>query len=311
MENNTGRENNSRIEKNNTSHMRNSFKYNEHIDRVYDAFTNPLKYHNVMKTILSEINLVKGERYDEIGACCHFTCAITGSVVNLTVADSINTPFYKKIVFNGKQIKPLQFDYTMIYTLYWSTVQNATIFILDFICKLDIPEVLVEIQSHYLGVLLNKFDVYLKKNPENLFQEESVVINSNIENVWKVVTDWNLFNKCLTNMIWKCVYEGDPLEVDTILHVYLSNKNSEYHMKVIKVEILEYKRTYKLHFYAGVPKSPKQDLIFTFIKLDDDQCLLQFRHEYKQYINMKQISKNKKEKSFILKQLKESIEKKD
>ena len=77
---------------------------------------------------------------------------------------------------------------------------------------------------------------------------------------------------------------------------------------MVKVEINETIREYVLHFFAGVPKSPKQNLVFTFININDDQCLLKFRHNFIQYVNIKRISDIKNEKKGILNQLKLNIE---
>jgi len=159
-------------------------------------------------------------------------------------------------------------------------------------------------------MILKKFDEYMMKHPENLFQEESILINSNINQVWEAITDWNILKTCVPSLNGNLVYQGHPKSLDTIVHLYLTGKNSEFHMKVVGCEESEEKRVYSLNYFAGKPQGPKQHLTFILFPIGDDRCLVNFRHDFKQWVSNKQISLIEKEKTSILMQLKNSFENK-
>jgi carbon monoxide dehydrogenase subunit G len=202
----------------------------------------------------------------------------------------------------------------MVFSFFWNTIQHKTLYVWDFILTLTptqheiFLEVKTETEEIDKKIVMSKFEEFLLKNPENLFQEESIYINTNINIIWETITDWNVFKHCVPSIADSVVYEGPPAIKDTILHVYIPSKNNEYHMKVIKSEITEEKREFALHFYAGVPKAPKQDLIFTLLPIEENSCLVKFRHDFRQYVNSKQISYIENEKKGILAQLKSSLE---
>jgi ribosome-associated toxin RatA of RatAB toxin-antitoxin module len=290
--------------------------YEDHIDRVWEVFTNTEIYNSILGNYVLDMKTTKGKSYADVGTRAEFRCAKLNEIIKKRVKDVENLPETKKIVFDMLITSPFEFKYLMIYTFYWNTIQRRTVFIWDFVFSLPnthqeyLAEIKIKTEEIDKKIIMKRFEEYLMRHPENLFQEESILINANINQLWEAITDWNIFKNCVPSLNGNLVYQGPPRLVDTIIHLYLTARNAEFHMKVTKVEESEEKREYSMHYFAGLPQGPKQDLTFILYPIGEDRCLVNFRHDFRQWVSNKQISLIENEKKSILMQLKNSFENK-
>ena len=289
-----------------------SYIFDERMERVVSLWTNSLVYKNLYSNFLEEINFIKGKSFSEKGAKTIAKCKLDFTF-QMEVVEVEKKEEYTKIVIDHSILddEKQKLKSTEIYYFYWNTVQCQTILITEMV-------VYEEAFYNYLKTEKNeeeriniykRFDEYIKRLPYYYEQAESVVIQKDQDTIWPVITNFELLKNYAPGLGDHIKYDGDPLQENSIVHVYFNDNAKEFHLKVIKHEIEKEKRVYGLSYFAGFPKAPGQDLFFILIKYSENKCLLIFKHIFNKYIKFKLIKKIADEKKQLLKTLKESFEK--
>lgn len=291
--------------------LKSSFVYDDFLKRVFDAFTKPEIYNKIISEFADEIRVISGTSYAEIGTKVSIAwkgCAtMTLEVINVETSKNI-----KKIIFrvinNDEMMKGL--NYHLSSTFIWDSKNYKTTVISEII--FDKPMLMseeeVKMSEKKKLKIFNKVRDYLKLHTDGLFNEESIIINVSPEKLWETIIDWNNIKLHVPEVAESAVYDG-PIEKGTVVHIYHNTKQIEYHLRIKSMIIETDSREYILDFFAGKPVSPKQELIFKIVNIDNQCSLLQFRHNFKEYVTSKMIKHISKEKLSIMEQLKKSLEK--
>lgn len=290
-----------------------TYVYEDHIERVFEAFTSFNVYNKIMKDLfIKEIVITNGKSYAEVGTSGIYFWK-NGNFLKFEVLEVESTKNAKKVVFrvHNHEDPSFKVDYKLYKYFYWNAQEFKTLFVQDMIfdIPMEMSDMDMKLNEIYKMKVFKNMEKYLISHPENLFQEETIVIRRSVETVWDIFTNWNLFNKYVPSIGDKVVYDGNPLEVNSIMHVYHFSKNIEHHLKVAKVKIdKKNNREYILNFFAGTPRSPKQDLKFKFISAGENICIVSFKHIFKEYVKSKHMQYISKEKSNLLTLLKSKLE---
>ena len=163
--------------------------------------------------------------------------------------------------------------------------------------------------------MFKKIEEQLFYDTQNLNQEESIIINADIESLWNIITDWTIFNKHVSQVGENIEYNGIPNAVGTCMKITYNTTKSFSNLRVIYSNKNKSKNIKEYEFIEecidGKPKYPIQHCIFKMIKINSKFTYLNFKHEFKQPVRFDLIRIIGIEKKNILLGLKNSIEDKN
>jgi hypothetical protein len=231
----------------------------------------------------------------------------------LICTEVIDTYHYKKINWRVHATNPeLVYDYC--YNLHLNTIDKTTLLVWDviYVETVSMPKKLRDSYDYVRKELLKRYDAHLKKNIDDLYQCESIIINAEREKIWNIITNWKKFQKIVPILADEISYEGDPLQINTHLILKWINKKMTCSLKVLEVnkKNLIDEWDYVLECFDGTPKVPLQELHFKLIDLTNKSTFVQFQHIFKETLKYDLIESVGKDKKHILSSLKNYFEKK-
>jgi hypothetical protein len=288
-----------------------SYVLKETIERVWFCVRDMEKFSKINSEVQSPVKWIVGNNTFTVGN--EFITTWYGvSSVQLKCIDIETKDYYKKISWE-MFFENLDLHYHQSFILYSNSIDKSTLFIweIDFHdpAKTNFSNEIYEGYKHMILEAIKKIEKYLKSSNENLYQHESVLINANANKVWELLTDWNKF-KIIVPIIADVVeYNGDPLNVGTIMKI-ISKKNVILFLKVRKVDkdLDNYKWEYNLDLIDGKSKAPSQEIRFTLIPIGEASCQLSFLHEFREFIKSDTINSLADNKRDILTRLKNQLE---
>ena len=288
------------------------YVFRDHIERVWECLKSPQITCEALKPTVEAIPVLKGSDYSEVGTVTQFWWK--GTMYNeFEVKEVINTKNYKMIRQYTTLLEPLPLKYTYISHLYWNSHDQTTLFKSELIYEdLDAFKVMDLTYTKQSKIDFCKgFENYMAKKLEDLFQFESILINIDIEALWQVITDWDLFQKLVPFIGEEIKHEGNPLQIGSKIHINNSIINSQYSLHVKKVLNEAEKKEYILESTESTqPLCPKQNLIFSLLTIKKNFTSITFKHEFKENIKHSLINSVSEEKKNILLELKKKLEKK-
>jgi len=241
-----------------------------------------------------------------------FTKVYFSNRMIFTCTESINSENFKKINWRIVQDKT-NFLFNFSYTMYPDTSNNSTFLVWDIIY--DDNELSPLSPQYVEGDLkvrkecTTKWSDYLKHEKVPLIQVESVIINSRIDKVWNLLTNWISLSQVAPLIADDVECTGDPTEVNTIVKLFFIDKKMMCHLRVKNVEEQnENNLLYRLECFYGLPKVPHQDIQFQIVKINDKSCYLSFAHEFREKVNSKMIASLQSDKRKILGKIKNYME---
>jgi hypothetical protein len=283
--------------------------FDEAIERVYYFYTSLMKFKEIYKDFLSDVVCINGDPSNySIGSAYNFTWKNSFSV-RFIVENIINKPHFKAVQVYYYEVEPKEFRYRCIYKFYKNTVENYTYYSYDFI--FGSPPALSFFQVNFNTDdnkrLLNTIDNFVYSNAEGLEQVESIILNNDIKKVWSIITDWKVFQQHVPIIADQVEYEKDCENKIVLIKLRFESDKTEYFLKVLKSNVNKYDGEYRLLLFTMNSSFPNQELFFNVISLNDNQCLLTFKHMFLTYVKPAVISDLSDNKKDILKMLKKSL----
>ena len=287
-----------------------SYVFKDNINRVWDCFRLPEIFNQTIKNKADNITILNGKHYGEVGTEVEYQWK-NSMIIRFEVKEVINKEFYKRIRFYSTKIEPFDFKYSCVFHLHWNTIDKTTLFQHELI--FDDPNSLKIIDLKHNKQekmeMCKIIEKILAKRTEDLYQFESIIINTNIEKVWEVISDWKIFQKYVPIIGEQVDFEGgDPKVVGCRINIGHLSKNTKFSLKVLECLNSTDRKEYVLECLEGEPVSPKQELHFCLILVNEQITYLSFKHQFKESIKYELISSISREKKHILKELKKGIE---
>jgi len=165
------------------------------------------------------------------------------------VKEIVETEFYKKIFFDSYTFYPFQFKYQVIYNLYWNSDEENTLFIHELICEVN-NRMFSNDQEQNLRerqVMFNKVEELLYNDLSVMYQEEGIILDINLNELWRIVTDWRIFKEYVPQICLEITYNGDPCRIGTEMKIinYGKNKNGYTKLRVFEIIYKENKNNNK------------------------------------------------------------------
>ena len=286
-----------------------TYLFEDNIKRVFNCFKTPEIFNQTLKHA-EEIDIKDGNNYDELGTQVKFSWNKIFSV-NFIVKQVIDKNYYKKITFYANEVKPFNTLYTLNFHFYNNTIDNSTLFVHEMIFDDELGLNILG-KNHDNGEkieMCEEIDRILKKNIDELFQYESIIINNNLSIVWKYISDWNSLIK-LAPLIGDSVnYNGNIYDLGTIVNIGDSIKKTFFELRLIKCESnSNFQKSIVFECFNASPNSPRQELNFEFIKCNENTTFVSFKHIFLEPIKYKLIKSISKNKVLILNEIKNKLE---
>ena len=185
----------------------------------------------------------------------------------------------------------------MKYKFYWISTEKRTLFCYEIKFENTRSFTLAELNLDHneKTELMKNWVKYFKTNCVELTQTESIILNSHIDNVWSIVTDFKKFHKIVPIL-------ADSVEVeDKIIKFHHNDKICVY--VNIKCEKNINNGLYVLRLVNNDSKI-EVDLLFKLIFISLKKCLIIFTHKFDKEISFEKLKFLSTKKRNILKYLK-------
>jgi hypothetical protein len=257
-----------------------SYIFDEELERVYECFTD-VRINNeiAFKGLISKLKLLKGEKFDEEKS--EFTAIWKDYYELKMVVENVkNEQSFKTYTYRALYIDKIPTEISLVFSFYWNSIDENTIFILDFYYKDEFFGDLFKTEfnvSDKQQICIN-IENYLTSIIKGLKIFNSVVIKSNFENIWKNISSpKSLFNLLFKDFIIFCKDEEISLNSEIIIFSKMSNSSQPIPLIKFKADsIIISSKFCKLSFISSQKLSiPNQRLTISIKFLDKNKTLFE------------------------------------
>ena len=256
-----------------------SYIFDEELDRVYECFTDMrINTGITFKDLISKLKFDKGERFDSENS--EFTAIWKNYYELKMIVENVKKePFFRTYTNRTLYIDKVPTEISLIYSFYWNSIEQKTIFILEFVYNDDFFRDLFknEFSLEDKVKIITNVENYLNSVVKGLDNCNSTVINSSFENIWKSISN----PKILFNILFKefiVICKDEQISLDTKLLIYANIPNSTKPTPLIKLGsdcVVISPKYCKLSFISCQKFSlPLQKIIITIKYLDKDKTFL-------------------------------------
>ena len=287
------------------SHINKTYIYNFPIEEVYKAFTDKELLLKICEYKIHILNTLRDTFIEDEGN--ELTLVIEGKhTIILRIIKVIKSKYYYQI--KAKTIQhPLDYiPFTINFELFWDSIKEVTVFNGQInISKSSSQEKAISIFKQARIFPTEEIDEYLKNTVKNLEQDESIIVNVNIDIFWDFILKLENIQMFLNMPNTEVSNEGNNI----IKFVDKANKNI---IRLIerekKVEDSAY--TLYLESFDSILPMPLQSMQIQLIKVNDESTLIIYKHIILDYIPYNALLSNSGNKQKILKKLKKILENK-
>ena len=172
-----------------------SYIFDEEMDRVYNCFSNiQLNRDIAFKNFATNIKFIKGERFDEENSEFSF---VWKNYYNLKmiVQNHINKENFRTYTHKSLCIDKVVIEISLIYSYFWDTTEQKTIFILDLEYKDEFFGDLIksEVKQSDITNVCENIEKYINGISQGLEFSNSFLLNVPIEELWKTISNPAIF----------------------------------------------------------------------------------------------------------------------
>lgn len=281
-----------------------SYIFDEELERVYECFSNmSINTGIIFKDLISKLVFNKGERVDTENS--EYTAMWKNYYELKMVVENVKKEkFFRTYTNRTLCIDKLPTEITVIFNFYWNSIDEKTIFILEFIYKDEFFGDLFKSEfnkSDKLKICVN-VEKYLNSIVKGLENTNSVCINSSFENIWQYISNpKTLFNILFKDFIIICNDERISLDTEIIIYGKVNNSSSPIPLiKLITEGIIISSQYCKLTFTSNQKLSiPNQKIVISIKLLDKHKTFFSVNIKisecitHKALVNIKKLWKKK------------------
>ena len=285
------------------SHINKTYIYNFPIEEVYKAFTDKDLLLKICEYKIHISNSLYDSFIEDEGN--ELSLLINGKhTIILKIIKVTKSKYYYQIKANTIQHSLDFIPFTVNFELFWDSIKEVTIFNGQInISKSSSQEKVISIFKQAKIFPTEEIDEYLKNTVKNLEQDESILINVNIEEFWNFIIQLQNIQIFLNMPNTEINNEGNNI----IKIVDKSNNNIiRLIMREKKVEDSNY--TLFLESFDSILTMPLQSMQIQLVKVNDNSTLIIYKHIILDYIPYNALLSNSGNKQKILKKLKKKLE---
>lgn len=287
------------------SNINKTYIYNFPIEEVYKAFTDKDLILKLFEYKIFISNSLRDTFIEDEGN--EFSIIINGKhTIILKIIKVTKSKYYYQIKAKTIQQSLEYVPFTISFELFWDTVKEVTIFNGQInILKSSSEEKAISIFKEVKIFPTEEIDEYLKNKVKNLEQDESILVNVNIEEFWNFILELKNIQMFLNIPNTEVSNEGNNI----IKFVDKSNNNIiRLIMREKKIEDSNY--TLFLESFDSILTMPLQSMQIQLVKVDDNSTLIIYKNIILDYIPYNALISNSGNKQKILKKIKKILENK-
>jgi hypothetical protein len=231
------------------------------------------------KGLISKLKFIKGEKFDEDKS--EFTTIWKNYYELKMVVENVKKEqSFKTYTYRALYIDKIPTEISLVFSFYWNSIDENTIFILEFYYKDEFFGDLFKTEfnvSDKQQICVN-IENYLTSIIKGLIIFNSVVIKSYFENIWKNISSpKSLFSLLFKDFIIFCKDEEISLNTEIIIFDKKSNSSQPIPLIKFKVDsIIISSKFCKLSFITSQKLSiPNQRMTISIKFLDNNKTLFE------------------------------------
>ena len=288
------------------SHIKKTYTYNFPIEEVFKAFTDREILHKIYPYQIHLHNILGETFCDDEGN--ELSLFINGKErVILKIIKVTKSQYYYQIKAKTVQCPIDYVPFTVHMEFFWDTIKEVTI----FNGQINIAKTTSQLK--FISDLKKKVifpteevDEYLKNNVKNLEQDESILVNVSIDNLWSFCTQLNNIQLFINMPNSEIINEGNNI-------LKLVDKNNNNFIRLIEREKKIEDSNYILYLesFDSLQTMPLQSMQIQLIKVNINTTLIIYKHIMLDYIPINALRSNSGNKQKILKKIKKLLESKE
>lgn len=288
------------------SHINKTYIYNFPIEEVYKAFTDKELILKICQYKIHISNSLRDTFIEDEGN--ELSVVINGKhTIILKIIKVIKTKYYYQI--KAKTIQhPLEYiPFTINFELFWDSIKEVTIFNGQInISKSSSQEKVISLFKQAKIFPTEEIDEYLKNTVKNLEQDESILVNIDIDKFWNFITQLQNMQLFLNMPNTEINMEGNNI-------IKVVDKNNKNIIRLIEREkkIEDSNYTLYLESFDTLLPMPLQSMQIQLVKVNDNTTLIIYKHIILDYIPYNALRSNSGMKQKILKKIKKILESKN
>jgi hypothetical protein len=286
------------------SHINKTYIYNFPIEEVYKAFTDKELILKICQYKIHISNSLRETFIEDEGN--ELSVVINGKhTIILKIIKVIKSKYYYQI--KAKTIQhPLEYiPFTINFELFWDSIKEVTIFNGQInISKSSSQEKVISLFKQAKIFPTEEIDEYLKNTVKNLEQDESILVNIDIDKFWNFITQLQNMQLFLNMPNTEINMEGNNI-------IKVVDKNNKNIIRLIEREkkIEDSNYTLYLESFDTLLPMPLQSMQIQLVKVNDNTTLIIYKHIMLDYIPYNALLSNSGNKQKILKKIKKLLEK--
>ena len=214
-----------------------SYIFDEELERVYECFTDmSINSGIAYKGLITQLKFVKGEeRFDEDNSE-YIAIWKNYYEIRMVVENIKKEPYFRTYTNRSLYIDKLPSGISLVYSFYWDSIEEKTIFIFDFIYQDEFFADLYknEFNKEDKMKICTNVEKYLNSIIKGLEFSNIVVIKSSFDNIWKyMVNPKTLFEILFKEFIIFC--NDEQISLDTEIMMYIKKNNEPNAVPLIKL----------------------------------------------------------------------------
>jgi hypothetical protein len=290
-----------------------SYIYKQNYNRVLHCLRDIRKTNEICNTLdsnyASELIFSKGNETWQVGAEFSFVWKKLIKMFFRTV-EYTETSDFSKVRWIVYKTEPHTLEYYLTYFLYQDITGNYNTMVMEweYYVEFNVSQSDQDTKKRENISIYSAIDKYLSQEENKTLQEECIYIESDLNIIWKIISNFKIFQRLVPIICKSVVYSGDIIS-GTKVTMFFDCKNKAYVVMNIKSIIVREslcRLTYEC--FEGNPPVPKQEIVWTVEEKEGGFCLVSFRHYYEEVLKQDSLIQTSKLKKKILQTLKLIVE---
>ena len=284
------------------SHVNKTYIYNFPIEEVFKAFTDKELILKIFEYKFHVVSSLTDNFFDDEGN--EITFNINKHIIIIKIIKVIKSKYYYQV--KAKTIQhPLEYTpFTMNFEFFWDSIKEVTIFNGQInVSKSTSQENIISAFKQAKIFPTEEIDEYLKNTVKNLEQDESVLVNINIDKFWNFIIQLQNIQLFLSMPNTEIINEGNNI-------IKVTDKNNNNIIRLIQREKKTEDSNYTLYLesFDSNITMPLQSMQIQLVKVNNDATLIIYKHIILDYIPYNALRSNSGNKQKILKKIKKILE---
>ncbi len=213
-----------------------SYIFDEELERVYECFTDfRINSGIAFKNLISKLHFTKGEERFDAENSEYIAMWKDYYEIKMVVENIKKEHYFRTYTNRSLSIDKLPSGISLVYSFYWDSIEEKTVFILEFIYQ---DEFFADLYKNEFNMsdkvkICTNVTQYLNSVVKGLEISLSAIINAPFEKIWKYVIRPKIFFGLLFKDII-IICKDEEISLDTEISIYSKSINGAAPIPLIK-----------------------------------------------------------------------------